>query len=227
MISDHHPLGTSTGAVGRGTDWDQLVRDACAVSTHAVELAAHDPAELSSLVAFLDGRPRLPFRCVSVHAPTRGGGSDAERVAALGALPVWVPTIIAHPELIVDPAPWRTLGRRLVLENMDARKSGGRTVAELAPLMAALPEAGFCLDVAHAHTVDPTMRLAAELLDAFRGRLREVHLSSIRGGAHITLTAEDERAFAPHLARCRDVPWILEAPVPAHWLTAAPIALAA
>jgi hypothetical protein len=227
MISAHHPMGTSTGAVGRGTDWPTLVRTACGVSTHAVELAAFDPLELGGLVAYLRERPRLPFRCVSVHAPVRGGGSDAERVAALQALPAWVPSIVAHPDLIEDPAPWRALDRRLVLENMDARKATGRTVAELAPLMAALPEAGFCLDVAHAHTVDPSMRLADELLDAFRGRLREVHLSSIRQGGHVALTLEDERAFGPRLARCRDVPWILEAPPPARWASAPPVALAA
>ena len=54
------------------------------------------------------------------------------------------------------------------------------------------PEAGFCLDIAHAHTIDPSMSVAGELLDRFRGRLREVHLSSIREGAHTTLTADDE-----------------------------------
>ena len=110
---------------------------------------------------------------------------------------------------------------------MDARKPSGRTVAELAPLFAALPEAGFCLDVAHAHTVDPSMALAADLLDAFRARLREVHLSSIRDGGHVTLTPEDERAFAPHLDRCRDVPWILEAPAPLAGPAGLPVALAA
>ena len=71
------------------------------------------------------------------------------------------------------------------------------------------------------------MALAAELLDAFRGRLREVHLSSIRAGSHVTLTEEDEAAFGPHLARCRDVPWILEAAPPARWSATRPVALAA
>lgn len=227
MISAHHPMGTSTGAVGRGADWPALIRGACGVSTHVVEFAAFDAVELAGLVAFLDGRPRLPFRSVSVHAPVRGGGTDVERVDALRALPAWVPSIVVHPDLIQDPAPWRTLGRRLVVENMDARKRTGRTVAELTPLMASLPEAGFCLDIAHAHNVDPSMRLAGELLDAFRSRLREVHLSSIREAGHVPLTEEDEVAFGPHLARCRDVPWILEAAPPARWSARAPAALAA
>ena len=223
MISDHHPMGASTGVLGRGSDWERHVERACAVSGHAVELAAHDVGELAGLVAFLAARPRLPFRCVSVHAPVKGElGSDARRVEDLLELPATIRTIIAHPDLIGDPAPWRALGRRLVLENMDARKASGRTVAELAPVFARLPEAGFCLDVAHAHTVDPSMAGATALLDAFRGRLREVHLSSIRSGSHVELTTEDERAFAPALARCRDVPWILEAPAPARWAATSP-----
>jgi sugar phosphate isomerase/epimerase len=217
-VAGHHPMGLSTGVAGRGDDWPALVRAACAVSTHAVELAAHDADELDGLVAYLAGRPRLPFRHVSVHTPIKGAlGTDAERVAALKALPAGVRALIAHPDTVADPAPWRALGRRVVFENMDDRKAGGRTADELEALFAALPEAGFCLDIAHAHTLDPTMNVATELLDRFRGRLREVHLSSIRAGAHTTLLEADEALFGPVLSRCRDVPWILEAAPPARW----------
>jgi hypothetical protein len=225
-VAAHHPMGLSTGVEGRGGDWPALVRAACAVSTHAVELAALEAAELGSLAAYLGARPRLPFRHLSVHTPIKGQlGTDAERVAAVAPLPVR--TLIAHPDLVADPAPWRTLGRRAVFENMDARKAFGRTAADLETLFAELPEAGFCLDIAHAHTNDPSLELATELLDRFRGRLREVHLSSIRGGAHVTLTAEDEALFGPVLARCRDVPWILEAAPPARWSAPARMAMRA
>ncbi len=217
-LAGHHPLGASTGVVGRGGDWPALVSAACSISSHAVELAALDAAELPALMAFLAGRPRLPFRHVSVHAPVKGlDRSDAETAEQLARLPFGVRSIVVHPDLITDPAPYRALGHRLVIENMDDRKGAGRTAAELAPLLDALPEAGFCLDIAHAHTVDPSMAVAADLLDAFRCRLREVHLSSIRDGAHVPLTPQDEALFAAHLARCRDVPWILEAAPPAHW----------
>ena len=43
----------------------------------------------------------------------------------------------------------------------------------------ALPRAGFCLDIAHAAAIDPSMRLAHELLDAFGPRLHQVHLSAL------------------------------------------------
>jgi hypothetical protein len=227
-LSSHHPMGVSTGVLAHGSDWPAIVRAACSVSTHAVELAAHDRGELAPLVGFLAGRPRLPFRHLSVHTPVKGElGTDAERVEALLELPHAVRTLIAHPDLVADPEPYRALGRRIVFENMDNRKASGRTAGELEDLFAALPEAGFCLDIAHAHTIDPSMTVAAELLDRFRGRLREVHLSSIRNGSHTELTVEDEALFAPVLSRCRDVPWILEAPVPARWAEPAVRALAA
>jgi hypothetical protein len=228
-LADHHPLGASTGVLGRGGDWPALVRAACAISTHAIELAALEAEELPALLAFLADRPRLPFRHVSVHAPVKGvdDRSDAERAAAVAGLPLGVRSVVVHPDLIVDPAPWRALGRRVLVENMDDRKAAGRTAEELAPLLAELPEAGFCLDIAHAHTVDPTMTVAAELLDAFRGRLRQVHLSSIREGSHTTLTLEDEALFTPLLGRCRDVPWILEAPAPGRWAVASRLAMRA
>jgi hypothetical protein len=82
-----------------------------------------------------------------------------------------------------------------------------------------LPDAGFCLDVAHVRSIDPTMNAAHELLDRFRSRLRHVHLSSLYQGGHVPLTDDDEALFAEVLDRCRDVPWILEALPPERWAT--------
>lgn len=50
-------------------------------------------------------------------------------------------------------------------------------------------------------------------LDAFGSRLRHVHVSSLSTDLHhVPLTAEDEALFMPVLARCVDLPWILETP---------------
>ena len=56
------------------------------------------------------------------------------------------------------------------------------------------------------------------VLDRFRSRLRQVHVSSLSGGHHVPLTDEDEERFAAVLGRCCDVPWILEARPPDRWL---------
>jgi hypothetical protein len=65
----------------------------------------------------------------------------------------------------------------------------------------------------HAASVDPTHAVAHELLDVHGHRLRHVHLSSLdKDNHHRSLTPADKVRFTPLLDRCRDVPWILEAP---------------
>lgn len=217
-VVQHHPLGASTGylAAPRGA-WDALVDEAQDTSSFAVELTALAEPELPGLLAWLADEPVLPFRYLSVHAPTKGRViPEGELVARLAALLPLVDAIVTHPDTLVDPGPWRTLGGTLVLENMDARKADGRTAAELEPWFAALPEAGLCLDVAHIGSIDPTLAEGHRILDAFGDRLRHLHVSSLDEDCHhAPLSREDEAAYGPLLRRCRDVPWILEAPLAA------------
>ena len=218
-LARHHPLGISTGVfVELRSSWPRLVAEACAVSTYAVELSALSAAELPGLISYLGSKPRLPFSYVSVHAPVKGLAADeASTAQTLGHLPLFVRSIVTHPDGLRDIRPYRSLATRLVLENMDDRKHTGRTAGELAAMFDEMPEAGFCFDIAHAYAVDPSMSVAHDLLDAFRSRLRQVHVSSLQDGSHVPLTEEDEDLFAPLLARCRDVPWILEAWPPRRW----------
>jgi hypothetical protein len=214
-MSQHLTLGCSTGYMSeqRG-DWPGLVRQAAAECSFAVELAALSEPELPGLVRYLETGPSLPFLFVSVHAPSKHRHvPEVDLVAMLSRLPRSIDAIVVHPDAIGDPSLYRGLGRTLAIENMDARKPEGQTVEQLEPLFAALPEAGLCFDVAHAKSVDATMAEGGRILDAFGDRLRHVHLSSLDDDCHhVPLTEDDESLFAPLLSRCRDVPWILEAP---------------
>ncbi|MHB1572277.1 MAG: TIM barrel protein [Solirubrobacteraceae bacterium] len=233
-LADHHPIGVSTGVfVSSRGDWRALVDEACSVSTFAVELSALSGEELPGLIAYLQAKPRLSFRYISVHAPVKQQELDEPAmVRRLADLPLWVRSIVAHPDALGEPDRYRALGTRLVLENMDNRKTTGRVADEMDTFFEALPDAGFCFDIAHAQSVDPSMATAHDLLDRFRSRLRHVHLSSLTGGHHVPVDADDESIFIDVLDRCRDVPWILEAPPPDRWrerlkatpLVAAPIA---
>jgi hypothetical protein len=195
-------------------NWERLVEEAAAVSSMAVEFSAVSAPELPGLLAYLGSAPRLPFLFMSVHAPSKGRVTDDSRlVDDLCRVPTWVDAIVVHPDTILDPSPYRRLGRKLALENMDTRKPGGRTADELAALFAELPAARLCFDVAHAKDVDATMAAGDELLRRFSSRLSHVHVSSLdESQHHVPLSPDDEALFAPLLARCRDVPWILEAP---------------
>jgi hypothetical protein len=105
-------------------------------------------------------------------------GGEPRLVERLVGLESHVAAVVQHPDVLMAPAMLAPLGRQLVLENMDVRKPG-RDVAELEPYFRVLPEAGLCLDVAHAKTIDPELKVAHELLGVFGTRLRELHLSGI------------------------------------------------
>lgn len=215
LLSSHHPVGASTGYLAPRGDWAALEDEAARVSTFAVEYAALAEPEFDGLCDWLAGQASSGFRYVSVHAPVKAlRAPEAATVRRLADLPAWVASVVVHPDVVEDPSLYRRLGRRVVIENMDARKADGRFADELAPLFARLPAAGFCLDVAHVTSLDPTMALAHDLLDRFGARLRQVHVSSIVAGSHAPLTDEDVERFRPVLRRCVDVPWILEAPAP-------------
>jgi len=195
-------------------DWEAQVEAAWQVSSFAIELSALSERELPSLAEYLERTPSLPFRYISIHGPSKGREMDEEQlVLALSRLAPKAHAFVMHPDTIENFGLYRNLRHKLLLENMDARKADGRTREELEGAFDELPEAGFCFDIAHAWSIDPEMSMAHELLNAFQGRLRHVHLSSLSEDLrHVSLKREDEELFRPVLSRCLDVPWIFEAP---------------
>ena len=74
----------------------------------------------------------MPFRYVSVHAPVKNRELDeAATITMLAGLPLWVRSLVAHPDSVSDMGRYRGLGTRLVLENMDDRKVTGRVADEM------------------------------------------------------------------------------------------------
>ena len=137
---------------------------------------------------------------------------EAELVRRLTKIAPLVDGIVVHPDAMDDPRAYRPLGSCLVLENMDAAKRrGARSPLRL---LRGAPHTGFRLDIAHVLLVDPSMEAGERLLDAFAGRLRQLHVLLGRRG--LPPRPADRRArgaLAALLRRCPDVPWILEAPL--------------
>ncbi|MDX1584338.1 MAG: hypothetical protein R3338_12140, partial [Thermoanaerobaculia bacterium] len=123
--------------------------------------------------------------------------------------------IVVHPDVISDSRPWRKLGSRICIENMDLRKKVGQRAEDLEPFMEELPEAGFCLDLAHAGQVDPSMEEARRFLDRFGPRLMQVHISRLGNvSQHLHLdphSAENYREIGRSIPE--DVPVIIESVV--------------
>ena len=219
----HHPVGVSTGWLGaeerrRGAvppSWAVLAGRARRHGDSACELAALGEPELPGLVDWLLSNPTLPFDFLSVHAPSKHRRMpERELVDQLLQIAGRVDAIVLHPDVIEEHAEWARLGHALVLENMDPRKDDGQTADSLTPHFEALPEAGLCFDVAHAYAIDPSLSEGHAILDRFGGRLRHLHVSALDvRHHHVALSAAEERKITPLLERCRDVPWILEAPL--------------
>lgn len=204
-------FGFSTGALEKGEyhkalGWIQQHHMRC------VELSALRYDELDPLINDLDKFPEKEFAYLSFHAPSSFPAdqedhvvSALERVFARG----W--NIVVHPDVIYTPRLWERFGRQLLIENMDRRKSLGRTVTEIRWFLERLPRARLCLDLAHARQLDTTLTLLWSFTTLFRARIAEVHISELDSHCrHLPLSWQsiaDYRSFAKALV---DVPVIIE-----------------
>jgi hypothetical protein len=181
-----------------------------------VEISALRRQELPFLLAAFAGLDLSMFDYVSVHAPSRIDACDEEQlVSELASLPATCRWIVVHPDVIVHFETWRPIESRLAIENMDTRKTTGRTAGEMATIFDELSSAKMCLDLAHSEKVDSTMFEARELIRQFHDRIVQVHLSEITtGSSHHRLTIQGEAA-ARRVAKLipATVPVMLESPL--------------
>jgi len=210
------PIGFSTGALAKGDFAAGLALQRGVPRIDAVELSALRDHELPNLVAAIPHLDLAEFQYVSFHAPSKLQTLDEHAVfeLLLGLPEAW--PVIVHPELLQTPSLWLQLGERLCLENMDNRKTTGRTIPELRALFDSFPEATFCLDLGHARQIDPTMVSAMFMLQELGDRLVELHISEVGPrGEHLPLGATTRQAFARvvHLVP-PDCPLIIEAIIP-------------
>lgn len=208
-------IGFSTGAIA----FDNFARALQLLNTtraNAVELSALRAVELPILLSALPSRLKQlkqRYEYISFHAPT---DFDDERalVAQLKTIAEMEMNIIVHPDTIHDISIWKELGKRLCLENMDSRKPIGRTAKELRGFYDQLPEAKLCFDIAHARQVDSSMTEALCIIEEFRCRLVQVHLSEVNSiGKHFLMSFAAKRAYEPFSEIMSTVPVILESVV--------------
>lgn len=173
------PAGFSTGALEKG-NYRAALKWLEDTDAEAVEISALRFDELEPTVRDLDRLDVNRFEYVSFHAPSSFLPEQEDEVLDW-LRPVlrrgW--NIVVHPDVIHTPAKWAFLGRQLLIENMDRRKRVGRTVAELARFFKLLPEARFCLDVAHARQLDTTLTLLFSLFEDLHDRIAEIHISEL------------------------------------------------
>jgi hypothetical protein len=215
-------VGFSTGAIGRSdvrAAFGMLSRH----RTDAIELSALRIDELAPLVSDLPTFPLDGYGYIAVHAPSAFSRAQERHVArALRPIAERGWQVVVHPDTLHDMGVWAEFGSTLCVENMDRRKPVGRTAAEMRAVFNRLPEASFCLDLAHARQCDPSMGEAVRLLHDFGERITQVHLSELNEQSrHVRLSeaaAVDFERLAPLIPL--HVPIIIESPVQAFEMAA-------
>lgn len=171
--------GYSTGAVAL-SDFRKALELLATTSANAVELSALRSDELAPLIAALESLDLSKYSHVSVHAPSKFDAADESRIVdALMHVAKREWFVVAHPDSFHDISKWAVLGEWLCIENMDKRKPIGRTASELADVFASLPKARMCFDIAHARQCDGSMTEAYRILQAFAGKIVQVHISEV------------------------------------------------
>lgn len=209
-------FGFSTGALAKG-DFRSAITMLDAHHLEAIELSALRLSELDVLLNALPSLALSAYKHVTLHAPSRFDGADEAALASklLRALP-FVGGVVLHAEAIIEPRHWAPFGDRLLVENADGRKATGRTLEELQSVMAPLPQARICFDVAHAYQVDPTLIEARRMIRVFGSRIAQLHVSQLdHACAHHGLTHGIVQQFQTLMPPLSDVPAILESCVPA------------
>lgn len=211
------PIGFSTGALARG-DVSRAVAMLEGNGAQAIEISALRMGELGPVLEALSELDLSAYKYVSIHAPSRFDAAEEPRVAdALlsVAMPRGLPVVL-HPDTIHDAGAWRAFGGLLCIENMDKRKPIGRTLAEIARVFEALPEASFCFDAGHARQIDRTMTEAYFLVTELARRLRQLHVSEVNADCRHDPLSQSAVASLAKVARWipEDVPVILETPAP-------------
>jgi hypothetical protein len=158
----------------------------------SIELSALRQNELIPLLNGLATLDLSGFEYVSIHAPSQFEPGWEEELCEHLQAEAWRNwPIVVHPDAINDFGLWRLLGPLVCVENMDKRKSIGRTANELASIFDHLPAANLCFDIGHARQVDLTMTEAYLILREFGSRLTQVHVSEVNARSkHDPLSSE-------------------------------------
>jgi hypothetical protein len=205
-------IGFSTGAIAFG-DFRKALDLLAPSKLSAIELSALRISEVDPLVNAIPSLHRDGYSYVSLHAPS--SYSESEEASLVNLLYSRVPKswlIVLHPDAIYDLRLWQRFGSRLAIENMDRRKTTGRTAAELKLIFERLPEAKFCFDLGHARQWDSSLTEAFLILTSLQDKLVQIHLSEVNSESQHEAISYGAKLSFQQLAPIipHEVPIILE-----------------
>lgn len=150
-------------------------------STDLLEVSCMRINEVSQLAKIVPLVER--FHRKTIHLPTDIRYADDEATRSLltnicsfyGT--IGAELAVVHPDLIDDVRVFDDFPVAWAIENMDHRKTCFRNAEDLQAFFTENDSWKMVLDVNHCFVNDPTMRLAEDLINRFRPRMREIHLS--------------------------------------------------
>jgi len=150
------------------------------IGCNAIEIMCHGIADLPQL-AEITLKDLRGFEHISLHAPIFKNISEEELEKMLLQLEkvhqkIGFAYVVIHPDTVSN---WEIFSRFSIpfaIENMDKRKGSCKNVADLRKIFEQA-DAKMVLDVNHCFSNDPSMKLASEFVEAFRGRIAGIHLS--------------------------------------------------
>lgn len=208
-------MGFSTGALALG-DFKKALRWLYDTNVSAVELSALRKEELEPLVHAHNKIKLSKFKFISVHAPSKYEPHEERKIVNLlknFSDKGW--PIVLHPDSVYSWELWREFGSLLFIENMDDRKPIARDAIELEEIFRKVPEARLCFDIGHAHQHDSTMKNAMLIIDRFRTRIGQIHISEVSTHSqHFRISSQTMHAFQKVASFIPiHIPIILETPV--------------
>lgn len=153
------------------------------IGANAIELMIYDMDDAPRLLD-LEQKDFQGFRWVSIHAPAFDRFDTNSVIKFRQTLDIFeqfcqkikVNSIVFHPDLIGEWAIFENYTFPVLIENMDWRKEVGKYVDSMKEIFEKA-DAPMVLDLNHCYTNDPTMHLAEEMVESFKDRIFEIHLS--------------------------------------------------
>jgi endonuclease IV len=215
MDCSNMQIGFSTGSIALG-DFNKGIEILRRKGIDCIELSSLRELELQHFISSISNLDLSGFNYISFHAPSKLVQFTEKQIVDLLHVVLdkkWL--IVVHPDIIKDYKLWQSFGSYLCIENMDKRKSIGRTAFDLKFIFQQLPDASFCFDVAHARQVDSTMTEAILMIKNFGSRIKQIHLSDLNSQSkHEPLNLEAMMVYRNLLKDIsKEIPIILETPV--------------
>jgi hypothetical protein len=188
---------------GNPKELERYLHEALDSSIQAVELSFTRVSKIRDSITPEAVSLFSKFKYKSIHFPVKNEANETimypnniseEEIGKIDNLleKVSVDTLVIHPDQITD-SDWlvNKYGRLLAFENLDIKKSFGKTVDQMEEVFKRYPDTKFVFDLNHVYTNDQSMESAKNFFDKFETRMAHYHFSGY-GGFHSPLCQSKE-----------------------------------